>query len=984
MILLALTCWRGYSQTFPFQHYSVEDDLASSIINCIFQDSRGYLWLGTENGISRFDGLRFTTIGIKNDLPDDFILNIGEDRHGLIWVATGKGGVCSLTPGGKLVKAYSIQDGLPSNSVMSIWATQDDIIWFGTSKGLAAFDGKTFRVYTLAEGLCGEYITDIVPARDGGLWLGTDKGLCRMKDGRFKCFTVQDGLIQDNIQKLAADEQGRLWIGTVSGVSVLEGGAFTNYTTRNGLIHNTITSIAGDESGGVWLGGEGGLSLFKNGVFQNFTMQNGLKNKTIFSLLKDREGILWLGARAGLSRLNSHKFAQYSAREGMKDSYVWDILQDRRGNLWLATDSGLTRFDQKKFTSFTTQDGLINNMAYTLMEDRDGQIWIGTDNGVSVFYNNTFHNFKSNQDINGAIVFSLLQKRNGEIWIGSISGLFRFSANRFHADPFREYHSVIAMLEDRRGKIWLATTNGLFILDGESRQHIDRENGLPDKEVYNLFEDSKGDVWVGTKRGLARFQDSRMTVYTAGDGLCGNHCSFVLEDQRGMLWIGSNQGLTRFDGNRFKTYTAEDGLISNELSNGACLKDRDGYLWFGAPQGLTRLDPRLDRDVKQAPPIYITGLNVLGVEYPITPGYRFHYSQNYIKFDFTGIFFTSPDTLRYKYRLRPVDEFWLETSNRSISYAFLPPGEYSFQVIARSREGMDSRETAELRFIILPPIWRTWWFTILAALALLLGAILSYRWRSRRIREQAEFEARTRQLVMAQRMELLGILAAGAVHDLKNLLGIIIGYSQIASSQNSGDFNKNNKNAPIEKIKHTANTAVQLVKQILALARQNPGERIQSDLAQLLDEILCVLKITVPPGIAVIWTPPEQEITYFINKARFQQMIMNLFINAVQAIPGEGAIRIALATGLNHQKKPAVFIEIADSGVGMDEKTRLKIFSPLYTTKEPEHGTGLGLFVVKQIVTELEGDIAIASEPGKGATFTVWLPIQPPSPETFP
>ncbi|NIM16409.1 MAG: hypothetical protein GTO45_30830, partial [Candidatus Aminicenantes bacterium] len=300
--------------------------------------------------------------------------------------------------------------------------------------------------------------------------------------------------------------------------------------------------------------------------------------------------------------------------------------------------------------------------------------------------------------------------------------------------------------------------------------------------------------------------------------------------------------------------------------------------------GVARFNPGVERINTVPPPVYITGVKVLERDVPLSEfeSPRLEYNQNYLKFQFVGLCFSAPGSVIYKYRLEDIEEDWLKTRERLVSYPYLPPGSYRFRVKAVNNDGIESLEPAEIRFKIQPPFWKTWWFSSLLVLALLsvLGYIVV--WRVRRMQERMDYLARTRQLVMAQRMELLGILAAGAVHDLKNLLAVILGYSKMAekSYKRRTDDDKDKSEMPIEKIKKTAGTAIQVVKQILAFTRQKYDENVPANLVDLLKDILDILNITRPPEVKILWESSEQEVRYRINPARFQQLVMNLCLNA--------------------------------------------------------------------------------------------------------
>jgi signal transduction histidine kinase len=369
------------------------------------------------------------------------------------------------------------------------------------------------------------------------------------------------------------------------------------------------------------------------------------------------------------------------------------------------------------------------------------------------------------------------------------------------------------------------------------------------------------------------------------------------------------------------------------------------------------------------PPVYITGIKVFGESQPLSAPLRLKYNRNYLDFSFIGVSFTSPEDVTYKHRLVGIDPDWFETGNPSVSYPYLPPGTYTFKVIARNNDGIESIKPADFKFRILPPFWQTWWFRGLLLVTLLSILAMIVMWRIKRLKEKMADEARNKQLIMAQKMELVGILAGGAVHDLKNLLSIIIGYSKIAVQQID---HEDTKSKPLEKIKTTAMTAVSVVKQILAFTRQKYDQTIAANLPNLLDEILEILKISTPPEIKINWQPPQEEIRLYINPTKFQQVVMNLCLNAVQAIPAQGEIDISM----QKDRSKHIILEIADNGMGMAQEVAAKIFDPLFTTKEPGKGTGLGLFVVKQIVDEQKGKIEVKSKPGEGTVFKIYFPCR--------
>jgi ligand-binding sensor domain-containing protein/nitrogen-specific signal transduction histidine kinase len=778
------------------------------------------------------------------------------------------------------------------------------------------------------------------------------------------------------------DSSGRIWMGSeTNGLFAFEKGKFLSFTTADGLASNVVLSVMEDRSGNIWFGTENGISFFSRGKFVNYTTKHGLLSNAILSMFEDREGNTWIGTNAGASCLISSKIENYSVKDGLRHNMVYTIIEDRAGRHWMGTEDGLSRYSNGKFESYTTGEGLVDNRVYELMEDRRGQIWIATNAGLSVYSHGKFINYTTKNGLLSEVVESLCEDRNGTIWIGTLKGLSRFSNGKFSTFfPIDKRFTleIRRILQDRKGNLWLSTPVGLYRISPSRKKitHFTDKKGLPHSFIFSILEDGKGNVWIGTQEGLSCFKDGKFINYSTSDGLPHNKCYALVEDNRGNLWIGTTKGLSRFDGKNFKTYTRENGFPTENWSDAGYSRDSQGNLWLGSVNGAVRFNPEAERINTVPPPVYITGVKVMETDASLSEILRLEYNQNYLKIKFTGICFSSPGSVIYKYRLEGIEKDWLETRERMVSYPYLPPGNYRFRVKAVNNDGIESLEPAEIRFKIHPPFWRTWWFITLLVLAVLsILAFIVFR-RIKRIQEKMSYQARTRQLIMAQRMELLGILAAGAVHDLKNLLAVILGYSKMAEKTynhhtDTDDVDKDKTKMPIEKIKKTAGAAIQIVKQMLAFTRHKYDEKEPANLVDLLKDILDILNVTRPAKVKILWEPPREAIHYRINPIRFQQLVMNLCLNAIQAMPEGGELKISLSKTKISSQKEQIRLEISDTGIGIKEGDIEKIFDPLYTTKEQEKGMGLGLFVVKQILDDHKGKIDVHSETGKGTRFTI-------------
>ena len=974
----------AYGQTLPFVHYSSKNGLAYTAVMCMIQDSRGFLWIGTQHGLSRFDGVTFENFYAGDGMSNDFVRDLCEDEKGNILIATNDGLSC-YSPRGES-EAFSVIKETAGKQILAVAADGKGNTWFATESGASKITGNNIVSYTKKDGLPDDYVKDILVDKNGAVWMGTQKGLVCFKENRFITFntTGGDNSLSEDIRAITIDWKGNMWLGTAGGLLRFREGVLTSYSTKDGLFDNYVRTLAADERGGIWIGTNSGVSYYYEGTIANFNTKHGLLNDRIYAVFEDREGNTWFGTAMGLSKLNSLRIVNFSKKDGLPNNLVWTIIEDKKGNYWFGTDKGLSYYAHDTFTNFTTENGLVNNTIYALLEDKNGNIWVGTHGGLNLLSPGAnpgkamFKDYTWGDESRDNMILSLAEDGEGVIWVGTPNGISRIINGTVSPPGFKtEFISIHAFLKDRKGNLWFSHQNGICKIPVSGGEPVcySTGDGLIGGKIFSMAEDAAGRLWIGTAEGLSCFADGEFTNYTTADGLSDNTCYFILEDDDRNLWIGTAKGVNRYDGTTFKTYTSRDGLASLGIVEGACLKDSRGHLWFGTVNGISKYDPKQDRPNTVPPPVYITNFTIFGREHgdfqanAESGNIELKYNQNYLRFDFTGISFTSPEDVSYKYRLEGIDRLWFETRNRYTSYPYLPPGDYCFEVTAVNNDGVESTKPAKIRFRILPPMWKTWWFILLAGCFALFITLMLALWRIRSANEKIALREKNKQLIMAQKMELLGILAGGAVHDLKNLLSIIIGYSKMAARHEKENQDNHGVN---EKIKNTAVTALQVVKQILAFTRRQYDETLAANLPDLLDDIVEILKVTTPTEIKILWQPPGDEIRLFINPTKFQQVVMNLCFNAVHAMENGGELKIRLWEEEGNRGK-SILLEVADTGCGMEQDVLDKIFDPLFTTKEPGKGTGLGLFVVKQIVDEYRGSIDVRSKPGEGTVFRISL-----------
>ncbi len=970
------------AQSLPFRNYTDIHGLPDSRVTGLAQDTRGYLWLSTPNGLCRFDGKEFKKFFKSDGLPGNYIKSMMAAKDGTLWLGTIQGVLCRRKDG-RFARHLTLPNG--NKPVTSIVTNAKGTLWAGTGNGLFRLEGKELSRCSRVEGLKSQYVRSLYLDKQEKLWVATAAGVQCIVNGRSIRNAYLHAVPEENVNFVYRDSRGNMWYGMDTGLYCHDGHTLTHYSTAQGLSHNIVAHITEDNAGRLWVGTYKGLNRLEGSKIHSYSTLNGLQDNFIYALLQDQEGNIWVGSYGGVSCLSTVNIRTFTEKDGLAGNLISWTVEDRDGHYWIITDKGLSKYDGSTFKTYNEKDGLISIVINRLIADGKGNIWVATVEGVSVFNGGRFNNYTLQQGLSSNLTFSLKERRNGEIWAGTKKGVNVFKNGKFSPlSPDTSEFTILSIEEDKQGRMWFSSTGGLFQYSGGNLVHYTTRDGLPDNMVNDLFEDSKGQLWISTQDGISRYRDGTFTNYAVHQGLPSSNCTFAREDLRGNLWVGTHNGLSCFDGKTFRTYTAlRHRLPTNTWYT--LFVDGKGEFWLGSSQGLIVFSPPPVKANRLPPPIHITGVKVLEEDVPLHKIKELSYLRNYIRFDFTGICFSAPESVTYKYRLEGLDNKWIETGGRSVFYPYLPPRDYRFRVKAVNNDGVESSVPAALAFTIRPPFWETTWFIGLSILLCLFLLFVFFRSRIRRTEEKAELraskiqlEARNRQLIMSQRMELMGTLAAGTMHDLKNMLSIILGFSQLADESGPAGQYDAEHSEHLSAIKETTETAIQMARQILTFARPRGGEPDKVDLGILLYETIGLLKLLRLENIHLQWDPPQEAVIFPIHSGRLQQVIMNLCLNAIDAMPEGGTLTVSLS----QPPQQGIVLQISDTGTGIPEENLENIFEPLFTTKEPGKGTGLGLFTVKQIISEHHGTITVNSHTGEGTTFTITFP--PPGTANLP
>ncbi len=782
-LAVCLLSFATHAKRLPIKTYTTADGLARDHVLCIVQDSHGFLWFCTAEGLSRFDGYQFSNYHTEQGLPGNVVTDFLETRRGDYWVAT-TDGIARFDPkaaGASRFQRYPL--GVRNSRINAMMREDaEGGIWCGTRTGEGVFhlgaNDSAFRHIDVP--MTDPTVTALAFDARGALWIGTMDGLYRRDpDGGTRAFSIADGLPNTSIMTLLADRDGGMWVGTRIGLAHVNS-AFKltrAYSTQDGLPAARIESLLETSDGKLWVGTVEGLAEWmptqaaEGREFQGYSVAQGLSAKTVGALAEDRDGNLWIGTfGSGAMKMARSGFTTYSESDGVPS--VASLMASRSGEVCIsyrAKDSMyLGKFDGRKFIA--VQPAWPAQIHYfgwgrgqVVAQDASGDWWIATGHGLC-----RFARADSVERLAGARPKAIYTKRDGlagdeiftvfadsrqDVWIGTIGlgtedGLALLDHNTGRVRAFSEADGLprkpvpTAIAEDRAGDIWVGLyhggmaryRHGRFTFFGEAQG----VSGVPDA----LFTDSAGRLWAGTSRGLIRIDDPaaerpRLVVCGPDQGLSSSDISGLSEDRWGRIYAATGRGIDRFQpqpGNlgRVQRYTTADGVAAGALD--LALRDSQGNMWFSTPLGLSQFMPAADRP-QSKPPVLVTGLSVGGVARPVSDlgestiaGLRL--PQNPLRIDYVGLGFQPGETFRYQYMLEGADRDWsAPTDQRSVIYASLAAGSYRFLVRAVAGNGVFSPQPASVAFTILPPVWRSWWFLLAfgTVIALLIYTVYRYR-----------------------------------------------------------------------------------------------------------------------------------------------------------------------------------------------------------------------------------------------------------------
>lgn len=792
-ILLALLLLLGntllHAQSYNFRNYNVEQGLAQSQNRVVFQDSRGYLWLGSyEGGLTKFDGYQFEIINEKSGLSNNKVQSIAEDDQGRIWVGTYRG--LSIIDGKRIYNLQQEQIGV--QSVQKIRKDDDGHMWVATSTaGLWRYtDTLPSRLSTMAN-LIVNVTLDVVSSGNQIYFVGGgsiyafdeddwDKGKVRV---RHLFPQIKDVFVLHKIH------EDLIWMGAKSGVYQLGDGELSKIPYFEG---KEVRAIHSDHPEKIWVGTyDEGLVKVEGDEYKLFSERHGLVNNRVMSIIRDADGTLWVATFGGVSQFLGERFAHYREMDGLGNNLVWSLREDQEGNIWVGHNAGV---------SILQRDGEIRNLknaveffgskSWGIEVDEKDRIWAGSDKGLQLWDRQAFKLVYTGKEWENLLIYTLYKDSKNRIWTGGNKGLniidwdgpekvYPFLYNQSIAD-----YAVNCLFEDMAGRMWIGLeAGGLYVYDNRELVKIRSSQGMTSEIINEVKMDAEGNIWVATslsgifsiRMPSGSLQELEILNFDVDDGLASDNVYSLIFDDQDRLWLGTEKGIQVLEVKnakieRINYFGFKEGFTGLEANHKAVFLANNGNIWWGTINGITRYKADSNPMDFHAPKLQLNQINLFFEEVDwkkyadrvdthsnLPLNLKLSNKLNHLTFLYTGINLENNNEIRYQFMLENLDKDWSPpTSKREAVYSNIPPGNYTFHLKAFHRQNPEAFSSVDFSFVIDKPFWITWWFISLCALAMVGLVLLYVRIRVGILKSQRELlkrkvEERTSQVLQQNR-----------------------------------------------------------------------------------------------------------------------------------------------------------------------------------------------------------------------------------------
>ncbi|MCD2421892.1 response regulator [Niabella pedocola] len=1029
-MLLTTIC---YGQRISFNHLTSENGLSNNSVLSITQDTQGFIWLGTTNGLNRYDGSQiktYTAGGIQESgLFSNNILSLYRDSQRRLWVGS-SGGLNYYNDEKDRFEKMTLPASGPT-AVNCIFEDRQRRLWIGTTKGVFALSGTRDRitcfVTTGKQPLAGSVVKSIFQDKAGRIWIGSTTGLVRIWETGNRYYYESfyhdpadtRSLSSDNISAICEDRSQHLWIGTQNaGLNLYEPATktfiqFAKGSGPRGLIHNNIRTLMAQNDSSLWIGTQEGLSILNTHTRQIVSFQNdggdpkSLSQNSIYSLYKDANGSVWIGTYfGGVNRVDAFTTGfrimhNDGSPNAIPNNVVSSILEDRNTDLWIGTEGGgLVLYNRRNgqlsvFKNNGNDPGSIaSNLVKVVYIDKQGYIWCGTHGGgLNVLdpVTRTFRHYlykPEDAESAGLEITSLEEDDQGRFWLATNAGIRIFKKSGLQLEPVPvdlidkklSRFSVNNIYKDRDGWIWMGGLSGLFTVQGNQLHTISDSTS-----VNTFLEDTAGNIWAGARNGTLIFYNKKKQTLSPFTILSGQSKNIVgiLKDQQGFLWLSTDEGLVRFDPvtKAVLSYTVADGLAGREFNYNSYLKDSKGIFYFGGYRGITYFAPDQIEVNRYQAPLVFTNLRLNNTDVRI--GASDELLQRNISHTAAISFHHNQNLFTLNFALL---NFIKSNKNR-----------YSYRLAGFDKDWKQVRTPAatytnlppgdytfsvrganndgqwtdpiSMKITVRPPFWRTWWAYTIYLL-LFIG-VLFFITRFLFLRALLKKEDELHQVKLN--------FFTNVSHELRTHLSLIMApVEKLLEVNQSDQFTKQQ----IVQIKNNSNRLLKLVSELMDFRKAESDhlklEVKQQNLVSFLQEIYSSFsELSLAKNIQISFNHDTETALLYFDEKQLEKVFFNLLANAFKFTPEGGRITVSV-----HQKETSTEIQVADTGRGIAAPYLNKLFTNYYQVADhgmQNTGYGIGLALSKKITELHGGNIRVESTPAEAdqsgyTCFFVTLP----------
>src|SRR5579864_1142385 len=1012
VLLVIMTAAGARGQTKSIKQYvhhlwTAADGLPENAVTTVYRTRDGYLWVGTPEGLARFNGKDFKVFDQTNTPAlhsNDAGVLLEDNKEEALWIGSFSGGLTRYSHG--QWQSFTEKNGLPANYVVSLANDGQGNLWVGTAKGLAVVKAGKIAAYSDNPELAHERIAALATAADGEVWVATGNHILKLDAaGRF----AQAALDVPDPSALFVDRQGTLWVGTgKQGIFSLSQGKLNHYPAPQ-LSKGRVSAIRQDAAGDLWVGlDQNGVCRVQDRSMECLGQQDGLAGSDISSIFIDKEGSIWIGAfPGGLIRLTEGKFTTYDHTAGLSDDLVWSLHGTADGSIWAGTLKGLNRIYQGHIYSYNGGAKPNDNIITAIAHDPKGNVWVGTRGGLRIVRGERLVRTGVPNALVNTGIRSLFYDREGVLWIGTIRPeLMQLKDGKLTsittADGIASTF-VRSIAQDHEGNMWFATESGFSELkDGKFTDH---QIPVPaDKTAGGgtcIYEDRDHVLWVGsTSPGVVRFENGRTKLLAMKSGPLAAELWSILEDGSGYFWMSSNRGLfrvSRSDLNDlaagkidaasvgYTAYTTLDGLSSTDFNGGmqsSAWKGMDGKLYFAEVGGVVVVDPE-HMPINSLPPQMVLESAESEGE-PISDQAEVVGKRN-LKFQFAALSLVAPEHVRYQYRLQGYDKDWSSLREKGTAeYANLPPGRYRFRVRAFNNDGVWSKEDLTFDVVLKPHFYRTGWFVFLCALGCVLAGVGINALRIRRMKHTERrlillVDERTRDLRQAKEAAEAAARAkseflANMSHEIRTPLNGVLGMLQIVKQTGLTD----EQFGCLSIADQSATVLLNLINDVLDFSKIEAGRMEVSaekfDPAEaIMDGIHALAMAAHEKKLELCCRiSPSVPVSAVGDSGKLKQVLLNLVGNAIK-FTQRGEVTVSAEAEQRGEDQVELKICVADNGIGIAPEHQQMIFDSFRQADASNTrrfgGTGLGLAISSRLTALMGGKIRVESEPGKGSRF---------------